>query len=78
MEHKFIVGQTVELMPSPLRAAAAGEYEIRRLLPASDVKSDSPRFCIKIIAENHECVAPESDLTLSMEPFHEVQPPADA
>lgn len=66
LEHKFIVGQTEELMPSSLRAAAAGEYQIGRLLPASDVKSDSPRYSIKSIAEKHERVAPESDLTLSM------------
>ena len=35
MPHKFMVGQIVDLLHQPLRAAATGEYEIRRLMPAA-------------------------------------------
>ena len=65
MEHKFAVGQMVELAPNSLLAAAAGTYEIRRLMPIPDVSSDSPRYRIKSIAETHERVARENELTLS-------------
>jgi len=55
----------VELAPNSLLAAAAGTYEIRRLMPIPDVSSDSPRYRIKSIAEIHERVARENELTLS-------------
>jgi hypothetical protein len=61
--HKFIVGQTVDLIHRPLRAAAAGEYEIRHLMPEADPKD--PSYRIKSIAEKHERVVPESELQLS-------------
>jgi hypothetical protein len=61
--HKFTVGQTVDLMHRQLRAAAAGEYEIRRLMPESD--PENPCYRVKSVAEKHERVVPESELTLS-------------
>jgi hypothetical protein len=64
LEHKYTVGQIVELTPSPLRAAAIGEYEIRQTMPAPDISSASPRYRIKSIAEKHDRIVPESELTL--------------
>ena len=66
MTHKFAVGQIVDLMPSKLRSAARGAYEIRHLMPASDASPGNPCYRVKSIDENHERVVPESDLTLSM------------
>jgi hypothetical protein len=65
MEHKFNIGQIVELEPSSLRPAALGPYEIRHLIPASDRDPDDPCYRIKSNAEKHERAAPESALTLS-------------
>jgi hypothetical protein len=66
MPHKFAVGQIVDLMHRPLRAAAAGEYEIRRLMPAaSDGNSEDFSYRIKSLVENHERVVSESELVLS-------------
>ena len=64
MEHKYIVGQIVELTPSSLRAAALGEYEIKQTMPVPDISSASPRYRIKSVAENHERIVAESELTL--------------
>ncbi len=65
MTHKFGVGQIVDLLHRPLRAAVAGEYEIRRLMPtAADGNPEDPSYRIKSIAEKHERVVPESELTL--------------
>ena len=64
MAHKFNVGQIVELMPRVLREAARGPYEIRDLVPASDTDPREPVYRIKSIAEKHERIAPESELTL--------------
>jgi hypothetical protein len=65
MSHKFTVGQAVALAPGVLRYAAAGEYEIRCLVPAPDNDPRDPRYRIKHISEKHERVACESELTLS-------------
>ena len=65
MAHKFNIGQIVELGPGMLRSSAPGPYEIRHLVPASDGNPDDPRYRIKSIAEKHERVATESELTLS-------------
>jgi hypothetical protein len=62
--HRFSVGQAVNLIPRALRPAAAGEYEIRHLIPATDADPEMPRYRIKNVAEKHERVASESDLTL--------------
>ena len=63
MEHKFIVGQIVELTPSSLRAAALGQYEIMQTMPVPDVSSASPRYRIKSLAEIHDRIVAESELT---------------
>ena len=65
MAHKFNVGQIVELGPGSRRSAVLGPYEIRHLIPGSDRDPDDPCYRIKSIAEKHERVAPESELTLS-------------
>ena len=64
MTHKFNIGQIVELVPHSFRSAVLGPYEIRHLIPASDRDPDDPCYRIKNIAEKHERVAPESELTL--------------
>ena len=50
MSHKFTVGQAVALAPGVLRYAAAGEYEIRCLVPAPDNDPRDPRYRIKNIS----------------------------
>ena len=69
MAHKFNIGQIVELAPRVLRSSAPGPYEIRQLVPASDRDPGDPCYRIKSIAEKHERVAPESELTLSQNVF---------
>ena len=65
MSHKFAVGQTVDLVPRVLRAAAPGQYEVRQLMPESDRDAGDPSYRIKSLDEKHERVAVESDLTSS-------------
>lgn len=65
MAHKFDVGQLVDLELSSLRSAVRGPYEIRHLIPASDRDPGDPCYRIKSIAEKHERIAPEGELTLS-------------
>ncbi len=65
MTHRFNVGQIVELEPRVLRSSAPGSYEIRHLVPASERDLSDPCYRIKNIAEKHERVATESELTLS-------------
>jgi hypothetical protein len=62
--HRYNVGQNVDLLHNVLRPAAPGPYEICRRVPASDHNPDEPRYRIKSIAEKHERLAPESELTL--------------
>jgi hypothetical protein len=69
MAHKFNIGQIVELERGALRLSAPGPYEIRHLVPASDRDPGDPCYRIKSIAEKHERVAPESELTLSQSAF---------
>ena len=69
MAHKFNIGQIVELEPGVLRSSAPGPYEIRNLVPASDGTPGDPCYRIKSIAEKHEWIVPESDLTLSPSVF---------
>ena len=63
--HKFAIGQSVDLVTTVLRPSAAGAYEIRQLVPAPDGSPENPRYRIKSIAEKHERVAFESELTPS-------------
>ncbi len=65
MSHKFTVGQLVELAPRLLRAAPAGRYEVRQLMPTLDHDPSDPVYRIKSVDEKHERVAAESDLTLA-------------
>jgi hypothetical protein len=69
MAHMFKIGQNVDLMPKMLRAAARGPYQIRFLVPASDKDPSDPHYRIKSVAEKHERVASESELTLSESAF---------
>ena len=69
MTHKFSIGQLVELEPGGGRLSAPGAYEIRHLVPASDRDPADPCYRIKSIAERHERVASESELTLSRDVF---------
>jgi hypothetical protein len=69
MAHKFNIGQTVELEPRMLRSSAPGPYEVRHLVPASDRDPSNPCYRIKSIAEKHERVVSESELTLSKAVF---------
>jgi hypothetical protein len=64
MMHKFNIGQIVELEPRLFRSAVPGPYEIRHLIPASERDPDDPCYRIKSVAEKHERVASESELTL--------------
>lgn len=65
MMHKFAIGQAVDLSRRVLRPAATGEYEVRQLVPAPDGDPKNPRYRIKSIAEKHERVASEDELTLA-------------
>jgi hypothetical protein len=69
MAHKFNIGQIVEFESRGLRASVLAPYEIRRLVPATDRDPDDPCYRIKSIAEKHERVAPESELTLAKDVF---------
>ncbi len=69
MAHKFNVGQIVDLEPRGLRSSAPGPYEIRHLVPATERNPGDPCYRIKSMAEKHERVAPESELTLSRSAF---------
>lgn len=60
--HRFRVGQTVNLVQSLSRFAAAGEYQIVSLRPAD---SEIPHYRIKSRSETYERVVAESDLILS-------------
>jgi len=62
--HRFRVGQMVELLPTTLRAAAPGAYEIVRLIP---IESGPPQYCLKSREERHERIVPEYDLVLVAE-----------
>ena len=66
--HKFSIGQAVDLTPTVLRPAAAGDYEILRLMPLSDGYPKNPSYRIKNIVEKHERVVRESEITLSTRP----------
>jgi hypothetical protein len=59
--HKLKIGQTVDLIPSTGRSAAAGLYEIVSLRPSD---GGSPQHRIKSKNESHERVVSEGDLIL--------------
>ncbi len=59
--HRFKVGQIVDLIPSTLRSAAEGTYQIVSLRP---IEGDNTQYRIKSESEAHERVVSECDLTL--------------
>lgn len=61
-QHRYRIGQIVELMPNTLRSAAPGRYEIVRLVPCD---AQDPRYRLRSLAEKHERVVPECDLVLA-------------
>lgn len=63
--HKFSIGQAVDLIPTTLRFAATGDYEILRLMPLSDGDPRNPTYRVKSIVEKHERAVRESEITLS-------------
>ena len=68
VSHKFSVGQKVDLLPRMQRAAAPGQYEVRKLMPVSESDVSDPIYRIKSVDETYERVAQESDLKLSANP----------
>ena len=67
MTHKFTIGANVYYEPTFGNAAARGKYKIVRQLPVENDNRLSYR--IKSVAEKHERIAPESELTLSASVF---------
>jgi len=64
LSHKFAIGQTVHLASSNAHNAFPGDYEVCHLMPASDYQFE-PRYRIRNVAERHDRVVTESDLTLA-------------
>ncbi len=58
-QHRFKVGQMVEIMPTTLRAAITGRYEIIRLVPCD---SDGPQYRLRSEDEKCERMLPEREL----------------
>ena len=58
--HKYHIGQIVQLSPSILRIASGGVYEVTKQLPES---AGEYEYRIKGINEPHERVARESELS---------------
>ena len=58
-QHRFKIGQMVEIMPTTMRAAVTGHYEIIRLVPCD---SNDPQYRLKSLTEKHERVLSEREL----------------
>ncbi|KAB2874810.1 MAG: hypothetical protein F9K38_15305 [Pseudorhodoplanes sp.] len=58
-QHRFRIGQMVEILPTTLRAAANGTYEIVRLVPCD---SRVPTYRLKSKNEKFERVLAEHEL----------------
>ena len=63
-QHKFRIGQTVDLIPSTFRSAAKGSYEIVSLRPTD---GNNLLYRVKSKSENHERIVSEADLMPSTE-----------
>jgi hypothetical protein len=61
-DHKFHIGEIVQLPPSILRRASGGVYEVTKRLPES---AGEYEYRIKSINEPHERVVRESELEKS-------------
>jgi len=59
-DHKFHIGEMVQLSPSILRMASGGVYEVTRRLPE---RASEYEYRIKSINEPHQRVVRESDLS---------------
>lgn len=57
--HRYRIGQMVEIMPTTLRAAVTGRYEIIRLVPCD---SNDPRYRLKSENEKYERILSEGEL----------------
>jgi hypothetical protein len=62
-DHKFHIGETVQLTPSIRRRASGGVYEVTKQLP--DSSAGEYEYRIKSINEPHERVVRESELEKS-------------
>jgi len=62
--HAFRLNEWVELLPSTLRSAAPGRYQIVRLIPRD---GNEPRYCVRSEREKHDRVLSEFDLTRSVD-----------
>jgi hypothetical protein len=60
-DHKFHIGDIVELSRSILRSASGGVYEVTKQLPESD--AGEYQYRVKSINEPHERVVGESELS---------------
>ena len=60
--HTFKVGQTVDLIPSTLRFAAKGSYQIVGLRP---IEGSDTQYRVKSRSETYERVVSECDLILA-------------
>ena len=58
--HKFNIGETVQLLPPMSRFAYGGVYEVTKKLPE---RAGEYEYRIKSINEPHERVVRESELT---------------
>ena len=58
-DHKFHIGETVQLTPSIRRKASGGVYEVTKKLPE---RAGEYEYRIKSINEPHERVVRESEL----------------
>jgi hypothetical protein len=62
MAHRFRVGQTVQFRTKPFYVSASlGVFEVTKLLPERDGEFE---YRIKNVAEPHERVARESELSV--------------
>ncbi|MET0278111.1 MAG: hypothetical protein ABW198_07240 [Pseudorhodoplanes sp.] len=62
--HAFKLNEWVELLPSTLRSAAPGRYQIVRLIPRD---GNEPRYCLRSEKEKHDRVLSECDLKRAAE-----------
>jgi hypothetical protein len=62
--HSFKVHDWVDILPSTLRSAAPGRYQIVRLIPCD---SGDPRYCVRSAREKHDRIVSECDLMHSAE-----------
>jgi hypothetical protein len=62
--HAYKLHEWVDVLPSTLRMAAPGRYQIVRLIPRD---ANEPRYCIRSAKEKYDRVVSEYDLTRSVD-----------